>query len=97
MGGEALGPVKAQFPSVGECQVREVGVSGWGNTLIEARERGWDRDFAGQWGGGLGKEITSHLSCKYRKYPIKNKRILVKMTILYECKICTFKFYVKLE
>ena len=26
MGGEALGPVKAQFPSVGECQGGEVGV-----------------------------------------------------------------------
>ena len=28
MGGEALGPVKAQCPSVGECQDREVGVGG---------------------------------------------------------------------
>ena len=27
MEGEALGPVKAQCPSVGECQVREAGVS----------------------------------------------------------------------
>ena len=26
MGGEALGPVKAQCPSVGECQGREAGV-----------------------------------------------------------------------
>ena len=26
MGGEALGPVKARCPSVGECQEREVGV-----------------------------------------------------------------------
>ena len=28
MGGEALGPVKAQCPSVGECQDREVGMGG---------------------------------------------------------------------
>jgi hypothetical protein len=40
MGGEALGPVKVQCPSVGECQGGEEGmggcVGGWGNTLIEA-------------------------------------------------------------
>jgi hypothetical protein len=36
MGGEPLGPVKAQCPSVGECQGREAGVGGWRNTLIEA-------------------------------------------------------------
>ena len=29
MGGEALGPVKALCPSIGECQGREVGVGGW--------------------------------------------------------------------
>ena len=28
MGGEALGPVKALSPSVGECQGQEVGVGG---------------------------------------------------------------------
>ena len=28
MGGEALGPVKALCPSVGECQGQEVGVGG---------------------------------------------------------------------
>jgi hypothetical protein len=28
MGGEALGPMKAQCPSVGECQDRKAGVSG---------------------------------------------------------------------
>ena len=28
MGGEALGPEKAQCPSVGECQDRKVGVGG---------------------------------------------------------------------
>ena len=44
MGGEALGPVKIQCPSVGECQDEEgvVGgwVGGWENTLTEAREGG---------------------------------------------------------
>lgn len=35
----ALGPVKAGFASVGECQGREVKVYGWqGSILIEARE-----------------------------------------------------------
>ena len=29
MGGEALDPVKAQCPSVGECQGGEAGVGGW--------------------------------------------------------------------
>jgi hypothetical protein len=29
VGGEALNPVKAQCPSVGECQGGEVGVGGW--------------------------------------------------------------------
>jgi hypothetical protein len=38
MGREALGSVKAQYPSVGEFEGREVGVSGWRNTLIEAGE-----------------------------------------------------------
>ena len=28
MGGEALGPVKALCPSIGECQCHEVGVGG---------------------------------------------------------------------
>jgi hypothetical protein len=29
VGGEALGPVKAGCPSVGECQGGELGVGGW--------------------------------------------------------------------
>jgi hypothetical protein len=36
VGGEALGPVKAQCPSVGECQDREAGVSG-----LVSRGRGY--------------------------------------------------------
>jgi hypothetical protein len=28
MGGDALGPVKVQYPSIGECQGQEVGVGG---------------------------------------------------------------------
>ena len=31
MGGEALGPVKAQCPSVRECQDREAGMDGLGS------------------------------------------------------------------
>ena len=46
MGREALGPVKAQCPSVGECQGREVGVGRWvGSTLIEAGGGGWYMGF----------------------------------------------------
>ena len=37
VGGEVLGPVKVQWSSVGKCPGGEVGVSGWGNTLIEAQ------------------------------------------------------------
>ena len=31
MGGEVLGPVKALWPSIGECQGQEVGVGGLGS------------------------------------------------------------------
>jgi hypothetical protein len=37
MGGEALGPVKARCPSVGECQSQEEGVG-----ELVSRERGKD-------------------------------------------------------
>jgi hypothetical protein len=30
VGGEALGPMKARFPSVGECEGWEARVGGWG-------------------------------------------------------------------
>jgi len=36
IGGEALGPIKAHFLSVGKCQGVEVGVGGRGRILIEA-------------------------------------------------------------
>jgi hypothetical protein len=36
IGEEALVPMKAGCPFVGEFEGREVGVSGWENTLIEA-------------------------------------------------------------
>jgi hypothetical protein len=41
MGGEAFGPVKTRFPSVGECQCSEVEVSGWvgGGTPSEKQGR----------------------------------------------------------
>jgi hypothetical protein len=39
MGVEALGPVKARCPSVGECQGRDAGMGGVvGSTLIETGE-----------------------------------------------------------
>jgi len=57
IGGEALGPVKAPFTSVGEYQGDEVGVGGRGSTLIEAGGGGGDRGCAGG-GGKLGKGIT---------------------------------------
>jgi hypothetical protein len=50
MGGEALGSVKALYPSTGECQDQEVGVGGLGS-----KERGGDRRFSD---GKLGKGIT---------------------------------------
>jgi len=36
VGGEALGPMKAQCLTVGEFKGRRAGVGGWKNTLIEA-------------------------------------------------------------
>ena len=48
--GEALGPMKALCPSVGECQGQEVGVGGLGS-----RGRGGDRGFTE---GNRGKGIT---------------------------------------
>jgi len=40
----ALGPVKAPFPTVGECQGAEVGVSGWeGEHLHRSRGKGYRR------------------------------------------------------
>jgi hypothetical protein len=57
MEGEALGPGKDQCPSVGECQDGETGEGRWmGSTLLEAGERGWDKEFLGR--GELGKVIT---------------------------------------
>ena len=53
MGGEALGPVKAQCSCVGECQAREAGVGG-----LVSRGRGehiGDRGFSE---GKPGKGIT---------------------------------------
>ena len=51
MGGEALGPVKAQCPSAGECQGSEEGEDAW--------DRGMDDGIggSGEW-GKLGKGIT---------------------------------------
>jgi len=42
IGGEALCPVKAHFPSVGECQCGKVGVGGTGCVLIKAGGEGME-------------------------------------------------------
>jgi hypothetical protein len=55
MGGEALGPEKAQCPSVGECQDREAGVGG----LVSRGKGKWDGSF--QRGN---QERGYHLKCK---------------------------------
>jgi hypothetical protein len=55
MGGEALGPGRAQCPSVGECQDREVRV---GRLLSRVRGNG----IGGFWGGTRKGGI--HLKCK---------------------------------
>ena len=49
---EVLGPVKARYPSVGECKGREAGVGRWGYTLMEAGGGGWDGGF---WRGNRKK------------------------------------------
>ena len=41
MKGEALGPMKARCPSVGECQGREAGVGGW---VVEHPHRSRERE-----------------------------------------------------
>jgi hypothetical protein len=57
VGGKALGPVKALFPSVGQCQVRWEWLGGRGSILIEAGGvgEGWGRVVPE---GKLGKGIT---------------------------------------
>jgi hypothetical protein len=39
MRGETLGPVNAQCPSIGEFEVREAGVCGWGKHRHKSRGR----------------------------------------------------------
>jgi len=44
MGGEALGPVKALCPSIGECLDRKAGVGGWvGEHSHRSRRRVYGR------------------------------------------------------
>jgi hypothetical protein len=41
-GREALGTVTARYPSVGECQDKEVGVDGWvGRVTPSQKQGGW--------------------------------------------------------
>jgi hypothetical protein len=55
MGGETLGPMMAQCPSVGKCQGGEAGVGGWvGEHPHGSRGEGvQDGGFPGR--GGMGK------------------------------------------
>jgi hypothetical protein len=62
MGGEALGPVKALYPSVGNSRVgRREWVGGWENTLIEAGEGGMYVYVGFLLEGDQEKEITFEL------------------------------------
>jgi hypothetical protein len=59
MGGEALGPLKTQCPSVGEFEGGEAGVGEWvGGWVVEHphRSRGGEMEEEGR--GGPGKGIT---------------------------------------
>ena len=49
-----LDPVKAQFPSVGECQGSEVGAGGWEGEFTHISRGGeYDREFwRGNWERG---------------------------------------------
>lgn len=60
IGGKALGPVKAHFPSEGECQGVEKGVGRWEWEYLHRSK--------GREDGRRGKGITS--KCKYIKFPI---------------------------
>jgi hypothetical protein len=51
MGGEALGPVKAQCTSVGKCQGGEVGMGGWVGDK-QHRSRGREDGIGDLWKGG---------------------------------------------
>jgi hypothetical protein len=55
MAGEALGAVKARYPSVGEFEGREAGVGRWVEE-IPHRSRGRGRGWGSPW--VLGKGIT---------------------------------------
>jgi hypothetical protein len=64
MGGEALGPVKALYPSVGEFQGKEVGVGGW---VEEHPQRGKGERESGMGCrvcGGVTRKGEYHLRCK---------------------------------
>jgi hypothetical protein len=57
MGGEAIGPVKAQCPSVGEYQDVEAGVGRWEEEHPHKSRRRADGIGGFLW-GGLGKGLT---------------------------------------
>jgi hypothetical protein len=88
MGGEALGPVKAQYPSVGELEGREAGVGQWGNTLIEegGEDIGW-----GVWNGESVKGITFEMQIK----KISNKKIHVSEKNLFVLYLSNNNFFLQ--
>jgi hypothetical protein len=66
MGRETLGTVKAQCPSVEECQGREVEVGGWVGKHSH-RSNGRGNGIGESQGGGqelLGKELTFEMKIK---------------------------------
>jgi hypothetical protein len=67
MGEEALGLMKVQCPSVGECQDEEAGVGGYVCVCVGGH---CDR-IRGRGNGirGIRGEKVQHLKCKLRKYP----------------------------
>ena len=54
MGGKALGLVKGQYPSVGECQDREVGVGG---LVSKGMGKGIGGFSEGKWEKGIKFEM----------------------------------------
>ena len=55
MGEEAVGPMKALCPSVGECEGREVGVGGW-LTVCPHKSKLRGNGIAGFWNVELSRK-----------------------------------------
>jgi hypothetical protein len=75
VGGEALGPVKALCPSIGECQGQEMGVSGLMSRVGRGRGRGFSE-------GKPGKGITFEI---YFKKNLSPCHVLVVFRVSASC------------